>query len=248
MISSSNDSIAVTNILSFPIGLLGVLLKINVPVRNETEIQRSQTGAEFSGFNEEMNSNNTAFNSASHEITDDMVGDIQHQFNELNTSNEWVQFDQDNSDQSSFNTETQTKNIQQLQVNDIQSVERDEPFRTSFADINSNDGQNERLHKTKNSNDNNRLSIQTPQRKPKSVKDTTAIDRPPTPSMKQRMNNEMDVKNKTSKKIDSSINHEFVVSKHSSNPIKIDVKPLPKIRLDLMPSPREADEEFEDEW
>ena len=84
-------------------------------------------------------------------------------------------------------------------------------------------------------------SNKTPPRQQKKKTDHSA--RPATPSMKQRMNNE--VVEPKSKFIVDLPNDEFAdFPKDPSNacPIKIDVKPLPKIRLDLMPSPREVDE------
>lgn len=80
----------------------------------------------------------------------------------------------------------------------------------------------------------NGAAVTTPPRKLKMTSDKT--QRPPTPSMEQRMQHEID---RPQSKFINSTDDTFV---ENSCPIKIDVKPLPKIRLDLMPSPREADE------
>ena len=89
----------------------------------------------------------------------------------------------------------------------------------------------------------------TPPREEKKKRDHTA--RPSTPAMKQRMNNQVNAPDTfRSRSIVGPLNKDFASSpeeKSDAIPIKIDVKPLPKIRLDLMPSPREIDEEFEED-
>ena len=88
----------------------------------------------------------------------------------------------------------------------------------------------------------------TPRTQKQKQENTEETIRPPTPSMKQRISHEID------KPLTSTISppdesfSDYTNEMSTTGPIKIDVKPLPKIRLDLMPSPREVDEEdFEDE-
>ncbi len=157
-----------------------------------------------------------------HKKNEDFQYASNHQFQETTSSpDQWVQFD-NNSNGNVFNTR----------------------FHTTSPEINDEDGQSEQpIPQDPNEE---KVVPQTPQRKQKMKKET---DRPPTPSMKQRMKNEIESEKSKINPIINSLNHDFVQPEQTvSNPIKIDVKPLPKIRLDLMPSPREADEEFEDDW
>jgi len=89
--------------------------------------------------------------------------------------------------------------------------------------------------------------LRTPQRRKKKI---STSDRPATPSMKERMNHQMYSDQAKPSSVPSSNDFFEMPSEEDVEeetiPIKVDVRPLPKIRLDLMPSPREQDED-EDE-
>ena len=223
---------------SFPYeGLVGELLKINVPtIFGQSKVVESNL----------FERNNGNFQSTEHENSNNLEPTNNFLDEANQQSNEWVQFGQ-SSGNSTFNT---APNVGlEEQTNHLPPLEKKQSKYTSFVDINAKVNEiNSSPHQISIAQTPkvDQVDIMTPQRKHKIRKDT-ADERPPTPSMKQRMKNEMEAKTNPSIPIPTPLNQEFI-QPVTSNPIKIDVKPLPKIRLDLMPSPREADEEFEDDW